>query len=51
MNDRNEERAALQVPPDLTIVAIGGCGKRLASEICGLFGNLRGTYLPAKSSK
>jgi len=34
MNDRNGERAALKVPPDLTIVAIGGCGKKLASEIC-----------------
>lgn len=25
---------AFQLPPDLTIVAVGGCGKRLADQIC-----------------
>ena len=34
MNNVNKERKALQVPPDLTIVAVGGCGKRLTAEIC-----------------
>ncbi|CAD6493333.1 MAG: Tubulin like protein [Candidatus Argoarchaeum ethanivorans] len=34
MNNKNAKRTALKVPPDLTVVAVGGCGKRLVSEIC-----------------
>lgn len=34
MNARGSTYSALQLPTDLTIVGIGGCGKRLCREIC-----------------
>jgi hypothetical protein len=34
MNHRKNKKTALQVPSNLNIVAIGGCGKGLISEIC-----------------
>ncbi|MCQ1536824.1 hypothetical protein FTO70_14315 [Methanosarcina sp. KYL-1] len=34
MNARESSYSALQLPTDLTIVGIGGCGKRLCREIC-----------------
>ncbi len=34
MNGRETGYSALQLPTDLTIVGIGGCGKRLCEEVC-----------------
>ncbi len=34
MNGRESSYSTLQLPTDLTIVGIGGCGKRLCGEIC-----------------
>ena len=34
MTDMDDSRQSLKYPTNLTIIGLGGCGKKLAREIC-----------------